>query len=97
VSHLGCLKIRLAALELRLARSNFSCHKNSVLVTIGPYQGCPGWDVGGSPEVFSGAVLIGPFEGRRWCGGCGCGLWVLNGSEPMLQWGGGGEGELDGI
>ena len=26
-----------------------------------------------------GAVLIGPFEGSRWRGGCGEGLWDLNG------------------
>ena len=26
-----------------------------------------------------GAVLIGPFEGSRWCGGCGERLWDLDG------------------
>jgi hypothetical protein len=28
---------------------------------------------------FHGAVLIGPFEGSRWRGECGEGLWDLNG------------------
>ena len=28
--------------------------------------------------IFLGAVLIGPFEGSRWRGGCGEGLWDLD-------------------
>jgi len=32
------------------------------------------------PEIFSGAVLIGPFEGSRWRGGCGGELWDLDGA-----------------
>ena len=53
--------------------------------TIGPYQGCPGQRRVGSGVVSSGAVLIGPFEGSRWCGGCG-GLWDLDSYEPVLWW-----------
>ena len=32
-----------------------------------------------------GAVLIGPFEGSRWGGGCGEGLWDLN-EGSLLGW-----------
>jgi hypothetical protein len=35
--------------------------------------------------VSRGAVLIGPFEGSRWRGGCGEGLWDLNG-RFLLGW-----------
>jgi len=34
---------------------------------------------------FVGAVLIGPFEGSHWRGGCGEGLWDLNGQFRLGQ------------
>src|SRR5271170_28676 len=34
-------------------------------------SGLPRWDARRSVRIFFGAVLIGPFEGSRWRGGCG--------------------------
>ena len=34
----------------------------------------------GHAALSFGAVLIGPFEGSRWRGGCGESLWDLNGA-----------------
>jgi len=39
----------------------------------------------GSCPLSVGAVLIGPFEGSRWCGGCGASLWDLNGRSRLGQ------------
>ena len=47
-------------------------------LTLGPYQGCPVHEAG-TERQSHGAGLIGPFEGSRWRGGCGDGLWDLNG------------------
>ena len=52
--------------------------------TIGPYQGCPEKDGRVSLLLSCGAVLIGPFEGRRGRDGCG-GLWGLNPGSPVLR------------